>query len=38
MQLRLRDSKSSSRLTKFLVNSIQINGSESIYFENKFHN
>ena len=30
--------KSSSHLTKFLVNSIHIYGSKSIYYENTFHN
>jgi hypothetical protein len=34
----LRASKNSSRLTKFLVNSIHIYGSESIYYENTFCN
>jgi hypothetical protein len=34
----LRAGKSSSRLTKFIVNSIHIYGSKSIYYENIFYN
>jgi hypothetical protein len=34
----LRASKSSSHLTKFLVNTIHIYGSKIIYYKNTFHN
>jgi len=34
----MRASLSVSRLTKFLVNSIHIYGSKSIYYENTFRN
>jgi hypothetical protein len=34
----LRVRKSSSRLTKFIVNSIYIYDSKSIYYENIFYN